>query len=151
MRYKVTINTDNYKCGECSKANWEPGTRNDYMIAINGLTRKLNSIKEVKWQINIFIGFYYPSSEWIEGEGYSARYIKFLEKNLVKYYDRLCGVYRCQYLSGYGFMQGYFDVDEVIKDLKANGITKIPFKWLYDIRQYDRAMDGCYMEIRRVS
>ena len=33
-RYKMTINTDAYKCGRCSKKNWEAGTRNDYMIAI---------------------------------------------------------------------------------------------------------------------
>lgn len=48
-RYKMTINTDTYKCGRCSKKNWEPGTRNDYMIAINGITRTLYSMREVMW------------------------------------------------------------------------------------------------------
>lgn len=28
-RYKMAINTDTYKCGRCSKKNWEPGIRND--------------------------------------------------------------------------------------------------------------------------
>lgn len=31
-KYKVTINTDSYKCAKCSKKNWEPGTRNDYIF-----------------------------------------------------------------------------------------------------------------------
>ena len=46
-RYKMTINTDTYKCGRCSKKNWKPGTRNDYMIAINGITRTLYNMREV--------------------------------------------------------------------------------------------------------
>lgn len=44
-------------------------------------------------------------------------------------------------------MQGYFDIDKVLEKLKTEGTVKVPFKWLYDIRQYDKAMDGCYMEI----
>lgn len=40
-RYKMIINTDTYKCKRCSKKNWEPGTLNDYMIAINGITKTL--------------------------------------------------------------------------------------------------------------
>ena len=47
----MTINTDNYKCGRCSKKNWEPGTRNDYMITINGITRTLYNMREVMWQL----------------------------------------------------------------------------------------------------
>lgn len=48
-------------------------------------------------------------------------------------------------------MQGYFSIDKIIEKLKAEGIVKIPFKWLYDIRQYDKAMDGCYMEITKIA
>ena len=29
--------------------------------------------------------------------------------------------------------------------------VKVPFKWLYDIRQYDKCMDGCYMEITKIA
>lgn len=47
-------------------------------------------------------------------------------------------------------MQGYFSIDEVMEKLKTKGYVKIPFKWLYDIRQYDKAMDGCYMEITKI-
>lgn len=35
-RYRFKINTDSYKCKRCSKKNWEPGTMNDYMLAIYG-------------------------------------------------------------------------------------------------------------------
>jgi hypothetical protein len=65
-RYKVTINTDSYKLGSCSKKNWEPGTRNDYMLAINGLTRTLNNMREVMWQIELFRGNSFLMSEYDE-------------------------------------------------------------------------------------
>lgn len=55
------------------------------------------------------------------------------------------------YLSGYGFMQGYFDIDKVLDLLKKEGSVKVPFSWLYDIRQYDKCMDGCYMEITKIA
>lgn len=155
-KYKVTINTDSYKCAKCSKKNWEPGTRNDYMIAINGLTRILHSMREVMWQLELFHGNSFVTSEYSddnpeENFGLSDGYIKFLKKNTIKYHDRLCDLDRTQYLSGYGWMQGYFDIDEVMNKLKENGTVKIPFKWLYDIRQYDKNMNGCYMEITRVA
>lgn len=155
-RYKMIINTDTYKCGKCSKKNWEPGTRNDYMIAVNGITRTLYNMREIMWQLELFRGNSFLSSEYNdnnlkENHGLSDRYIKFLKKNTIRYYDRLCGFERKQYLSGYGFMQGYFDIGEVMEKLKAEGTVKIPFKWLYDIRQYDKDMDGCYMEITKIS
>lgn len=153
-KYKVTINTDKYICGKCSKKNWEPGTRNDYMLAINGLTRTLNNMREVMWQIELFRGNSFLISEYDENnkeENYhlSDRYVKFLEKNTITYLDRLCGFERTHYLSGYGWMQGYFDINKPLTELKEKGITQIPFKWLYDVRQYDSAMNGCYMEIKK--
>lgn len=155
-RYKMIINTDTYKCGRCSKKNWEPGTRNDYMIAINGITRTLRSMREVMWQLELFRGCSFLSSEWSannpeENFGLSDRYCKFLKKNTIKYYDRLCGFYRQQYLSGYGWMQDYFPIGTIIEKLKTENVVRIPFKWLYDIRQYDKHMDGCYMEISKIS
>ena len=154
-RYKMTINTDTYKCGRCSKKNWEPGTRNDYMIAINGITRTLYNMREVMWQLELFHGNSFVMSEYSddnpeENYGLSDRYIKFLKKNTIKYHDRLCDLDRQQYLSGYSWIQGYFSVDEVMEKLKKEGIVKIPFSWLYDIRQYDKAMNGCYMEITKI-
>ena len=55
-KFKVTVNTDAYKCKRCSKKNWKPGTRNDYMIAINGITRTLYNMREVMWQLELFQG-----------------------------------------------------------------------------------------------
>lgn len=85
-----------------------------------------------------------------ENYGLSDRYIKFLKKNTIKYHDRLCNLNRQQYLSGYGWMQGYFSIGEVMEKLKKEGTVKVPFSWLYDIRQYDKAMNGCYMEITKI-
>ena len=96
--YKMTINTDTYKCGRYSKKNWEPGTRNDYMIAINGITRTLYSMREVVWQLELFKGNRFLHSEWVEEKGdWSDKYLKFVQKNLIKYYDKLCGFEREQY------------------------------------------------------
>ena len=67
-KYKMIINTDTYKCGRCSKKNWEVGTRNDYMIAINGITRTLYSMKEVEWQIELFSGNWFLQSEYVGNE-----------------------------------------------------------------------------------
>ena len=55
-KFKVTVNTDAYKCKRCSKKNWKPGNRNDYMIAINGITRTLYNMREVMWQLELFQG-----------------------------------------------------------------------------------------------
>lgn len=109
-------------------------------------------MREVMWQLELFRGNSFLSSEYSddnpkENHGLSDRYVKFLKKNTVRYYDRLCGFERQQYLSGYGFMQGYFDIGDVMEKLKTEGSVKVPFKMLYDIRQYDKALDGCYMEI----
>lgn len=49
-RYRVKINTDSYKCKRCSKKNWEPGTMNDYMLAINGITRTIYTKRELIWR-----------------------------------------------------------------------------------------------------
>ena len=155
-RYRFKINTDSYKCKRCSKKNWGPGTMNDYMLAINGITRTIYTKRELIWQLELFRGQSFLLSEYDsnnpeENFGLSNRYVKFLKKNTIKYYDRLCGFERQQYLSGYGFMQGYFDIDKVLDLLKKEGSVKVPFSWLYDIRQYDKCMDECYMEITKIA
>ena len=43
--YKMMIHTGAYKPKRCSKKNWEPGTQNDYMAAINGITRSLRYLQ----------------------------------------------------------------------------------------------------------
>ena len=163
-RYRVTVNTDSYKLGRCSKKNWEAGTRNDYMLAINGRTFCENNLREVRWFLELFQGQSFCHAEWTpenadkKGKygdyyGMSERYYKWLHKkgHIVKYHDRLCDLNRTQFLSGYGFCQGYFLREPVIDELKTKGVVKIPFKWLYDSRQYDNAMNGCYVKIEAVA
>ena len=157
-KYRFIINTDAYKCGRCSKKNWEPGTRNDYMLAINGRTGIEHSIREVRWLLDLFQGQSWQNGEYSldnprENSGLSDRYVKWLARKChnVTYRDRLCGFDRKQFLSGYGWMQGYFDRENAIETLQENGVVKVPFSCLYDIRQYDKAMDGCYMEIRKIA
>ncbi len=163
MRYRVTVNTEKYVCGRCSKKNWEVGTRNDYMLSINGRTFCENNLREVGWLLDMFQGITHNNGEWTPENsekvgkygdyyGMSDRFYKWLHKKAhkVRYYDRLCGFDRTQWLSGYGFCQGYFDKREYLAELKEKGVVKIPFKALYDLRQYDKAMNGCYMEIRAV-
>lgn len=151
----MRINTDAYKLSRCSKKNWEPGTRNDYMLAINGIERTLCNLREVLWQLEMFGGNTFLSSEYDEKNaeenyGLSNRYLNFLKKNEIHYHDKLCNLDRWQYLSGYGFMQGTFSAGTALEVLKKKDYVKVPFADLYDIRQYSKAMDGCYMEIWKV-
>lgn len=163
MRYRITINTDSYKCSKCSKDNWEPGTRNDYMLAINERTFTENSLKEVGWLLDMFQGNTFNIGEWTpensdkvgkygEYYGMSEKYYKWLHKkgHIVKYYDNICNLNRQQWLSGYGFCQGYLDKRKHFEELKKSGITKVFFKELYDVRQYDKNLNGCYMEIKSI-
>ena len=156
--YKAYINTDSYVCHRCSKKNWEPGTVNDYMLALNGWHSTEKNLREVMWRIEMFRGRIWLHSEYSddnpeENYGMSERYQKWLNKrcNKVKFRDRLCELDREQVPSGYGFMQGYFSLDNKIEDLKKYGSVRIYFKELYDIRQYDKNMNGCYMEISKVA
>ena len=48
-------------------------------------------------------------------------------------------------------MQGYFPVGDYLQKLKEAGSIKVPFSALYDIRQYDKHMNGCYMEITKIA
>ena len=104
MRYRVTVNTEKYVCGRCSKKNWEAGTRNDYMLAINGRTFCENNLREVGWLLELFHGITHNHDEWTPENsekvgkyggyyGMSDRFYKWLHKKAhkVKYHDRLCG------------------------------------------------------------
>lgn len=151
MRYKFSINTDDYVCGKCSKRNWEAGTRNDYMLTINGITRTLYNLREVKWQLELFRGNSFLSSEYDDNSGeLSERYTKFLSKNKITYRDRLCGFDRSRYLSAYGIPSGYVDIDKILETVKKEGAARIYFNEWYDIRQCDKALDGCFIEIRKM-
>lgn len=150
MAYRFTVNTDSYKDMRCSEKNWEPGTLNDFMHALNGWTIRENNLREVAWRIAYFGGWAAPKSS---GENYPM-YKAWLEshdlkKNYIKFYDNLCGFERRNPTQMYGFAQGYFDIDKKIEELKFNGCVKIYFKDYYDVRQYKRNMDGCYILIEK--
>lgn len=152
-RYKVVINTDSYKLKACSKKNWEAGTLNDFMVALNGWHSTENNLTELLFRLHMFTGRSFPDIAWDhEKEDYTDAYKKWISKkcNRITYLDRLCGFERTEEIKGYGFTQGYIDLDKVIEELKQNGSVKIPFEWLYDIRQYYKGMNGCYMEITKV-
>lgn len=154
MRYKVKINTESYKKMKSSEKNWEPGTINDFMEALNGWHTSENNLREVLWRIEMFRGVTWINSEYSEeNKGMSDRYIKWMHKrcNTVKFHDHICGFDRTHIPSGYGFMQGYVSVSEKIEELKTSGKVRIYFKELYDLRQYHKNMDGCYMEIKKIS
>ena len=157
-RYRVEINTDSYVLHRASKKNWEPGTVNDFMLALNGWHTTEYNLREVSWRLNMFRGDYWINDEYSEDNpeeffGMSPRYAKWLARkcNKVKFFDRLCGFERTHLPSGYGFMQGYLDVHSKIEELKKCGTVLVYFKELYDIRQYDKNMDGCYMQISKIS
>ena len=52
-RYQAIINTDDYKLMPCSKKNWEAGTINDFILAINGWKSTERSLQEVRWRIEM--------------------------------------------------------------------------------------------------
>ena len=150
MAYKVIINTTKYKDRRCSQKNWEPGTMNDFMHAINGWSIRENNLQELKWRINYIAGCgacgvnedtWCKYQEWVE---------KYQKKNYIEFMDNLCGFKRKEQVKVYGFAQGYFNVEKVIEEVKKTGKAKIPFSWFYDSRQYLRNMDGCFVEILKV-
>ena len=144
MGYKVIINTGAYKNKRCSTKNWENGTLNNFMETLNGWRITEPNLKKLRWRIELFS---HCGGDWLDTE-----YEVWLnqEKNIIKYYDKLCDFERTTRPEVYGFAQGYFDIDKVIQEVKENGSAKIPFKWCYDLRQYDKNMDGCYMEITKI-
>lgn len=145
-RYKVVINTDSYRPRRCSEKNWEPGTMNDYMKAINGWKSTEHNLKEVRWRLGMFSGSVvdgaYEDPEWFKWKEQA--------KNNITYYDKLCQQERTSEVTGYGFKQGYINIDSVINELRTKGVVRIKFSQLYDMRQYCKNMNGCYMEITKV-
>lgn len=149
-KYQMRINTDAYKLSRCSKKNWEPGTKNDYMLAIKGIERTLCNLREVLWQLEMFGGNTFLSSEYDEKNpegnyGLSDRYVRLLKKNEIHYHDRLCNLDRWQYLSGYGFIQGAFSAGTALEVLKKKDYVKVPLSG--DLSDSESALAQCFMAI----
>jgi len=152
MSYKCVINTNAYELQRCSRKNWEPGTVNDFMVALNGWNCVERTLQEVAWRINMLCGTNYSGPVWDNEKGaYTKKFNKWLhrKKNFIKYYDRLCEFDRVSAITAPGFCQGYVDVDKKISELKKNGEVRIYFDELYDIRQNPKRFKDCYMEISR--
>ena len=151
MAYKFRIDTSKYRSLACSQKNWESGTLNDFMKAINNWTIRENNLREVSWRIS-YLGSWAPSGA--SGDNYPM-YREWLEKhdarkNFIKFWDSMCEFERRLPVAMYGFAQGYFDIDKKIEELKKNGVVRIYFKEYYDIRQFKKNMDGCFIEITKV-
>ena len=147
--YKVVIDTDKYKNRRCSKKNWENGTMNNFMGALNGWNNIEPDEQCLRWRIAMFAHNAINDNWDDEKEEYTEKYKEWKDnpKNTIKYYDELCEFERIGHPEVYGFAQGYFNVNKVIKELHKEKTVKIPFSWAYDGRQYLKNMDGCFMKI----
>ena len=56
MPYKVTISTKAYKPMRATKQNWEPGTTNDHVQALDGFQCMEMTLTEVGWRLEMFAG-----------------------------------------------------------------------------------------------
>lgn len=151
--YKVTINTDSYKKRRCSKKNWEPGTLNDFMAALNGWENTEPNLKSLRWRLETFASNCLTDVWDDDKKDYTEEYLAWKNnpKNTIKYFDNLCGFERTSEVQPYGFKQGYFSIDNVLEKVEKEGSAKVPFAWVYDVRQYLKNMDGCYMLIEKIS
>lgn len=142
-RYKIAVNTLPFQPFHATHKNWENGTRNDFMYAINGWHVTELNLRNLKNRINLMLGY------GVDSEYYSDRMQKWMDKTYVTYQDRLCGFERRDRVGPYGFAQGYVDVEKHIRTLLETGETKIYFSDVYDIRQYSNNYDGCYIKISK--
>ena len=152
--YKAIIVTDNYRHQPCSKQNWEPGTMNDFVMALNGWKSTESSLQKVRWLIELFFGglpyeHHYDKS-WKDYDKFWKWYRSKKESKFI-YHDRLCGFDRTDRLGVYGIAQGYVNPDKKMEKLKSNGVVRIEFGEAYDIRQRGCTLfNGCFMEIIKV-
>ena len=150
MAYKFVVNTNSYKDMACSKKNWEKGTVNDFMHAINGWSIRENNLKHVEWRIGYFGGWAALGVDGMDAwNEYKAWEDGHQRKNYIKFWDSMCEFDRTQQVKLYGFCQGYFDVREVIEKLRKDGSVRIMFEDYYDPRQFNKNMKGCYIEITK--
>lgn len=150
MAYKVSINTNSYKDRRCSEKNWEPGTMNNFMHAINGWSIREGNLRDLKWRLYYIAG---SGACGVDNETwpiYQEWELKHRNKNYVKYRDVLCELDRNEMVKVPGFAQGYVNIEAIVEKVKREGSARIYFKDFYDMRQYIKNMDGCYVEITKV-
>lgn len=145
--YKLIINTQEYKSMVCTKRNWEKGTINNFMAALDGFETKEPTEQRLRWWLAMFTGTCSKnefSKEW---------YAWNTESNTkIEYKDVMCGLKRTVAVSPYGFKQGYVPIDKKIEELKQNKVVRIYFSEVYDIRQpILQNVKNCYLEISEVA
>ena len=147
MSYKVTFPTEAYKSHRASKMNWELGTQNDHIKALNGLSFVEETKEELSWRL-LMAGGNTPYELTPES---TVRYEAWRNnpRNTIKFQDKLCDMERTIYPSVPGFTQGYVNVDAVIQKVEKAGTAKVEFRQFYDLRQYDPHMNGCYIQIEK--
>ena len=150
IRYRVSIDTRAFKPFPCSKQKWEMGTYNNEMKAMNGWKSTENNLQEVRWRLETFFrgGASGLSSEelWAKYDAWKAK-----KKNVIAYRDEPCGVDRVmQFPEAPGFHQGYVDIEKLVNTLKKDGVIDVPIQAAYDMRQYAKNMNGCYLRIEKV-
>lgn len=55
-RYIITISTEAYKPMRANAQNWERGTINDFMEALNGYKVVETNLEKVMWRLQLFNG-----------------------------------------------------------------------------------------------
>ena len=150
MAYRIEVDTSKYKNRKCSEKNWEPGTMNDYMHAINGWKHRETSLKHLLWLLTAIQTNGKDYHLYGVDEDYTNWWNGVEKKLTIKYKDVLCGFERSQYLGPYGFAQGYFSVGGVVEKVRQEGYAEIKFSYFYDSRQYLKNMDGCSIKITKV-
>ena len=150
MAYRVEVDTTKYVNRRCSRQNWEPGTMNDYMHAINGWVHRETSLKHLQWLLTAIERKNKDYNLYGEDPEYTKWWNGVEKKLTIKYMDNLCEFERSQYLGPYGIAQGYFSIGNIINKVKTEGYAEIKFSYFYDIRQYHKNMNGCVIRITKV-
>ena len=148
MSYKVTFHTDAYKPHRASKKNWGPGTRNDEMKALDGRSYVEKTVPELRWRIHMVCGNWPHDLTDDTREEYIAW--RRDKRNIISYVDHFCEITRTMYPEVPGYAQGYVNIDAVVLKVLRDGSARLDFKCFYDIRQYDKNMDGCYVTIEKI-
>lgn len=143
--YKISIDTSCYKPRRATAHNWEPGTLNDFMAAINGWTCEEPDEESVRWRLEFFLQkttYRNEDPKWCQW--FDASH------NDIKFHDHLCDADRVMPVQVYGFALGYTNIDKWMEKLREEGIIKVPFSAAYDARQNIRSFNKCYLIIQDI-
>ncbi len=148
MAYRVSINTKGYTRQKCSEKNWEPGTVNNFIYALDGWKCREPNLRYLMWRLEFIAGRSFANVEDCLEEYKVWIYQK---KNRITFCDEICGFHRTEDVSVYGIAQGYVDLGKKIEELRKKGSVTIEFTEFYDTRQrMYKTMKGCYILVEKV-